>query len=169
MEEKALLEHLEQALTAERDGFHLYTMASKEAKDPVAKELFSRLAGDERDHYEHLQRQYRSILDGAGWQIEPSLEARGNEEPNPHVFTERLMGRIRGSQVAMSALSIGIQLERSAMAFYAARAEEATDEAVAVFFRGLAAWENDHYQLLLAQEDALREEYWQENRFAPLL
>jgi rubrerythrin len=68
----------------------------------------------------------------------------------------------------MSALSIGVLLEKSAYEFYAHSAKDAEDDRVRAFFDELAEWENGHYQLLLREDDALRDAYWEENRFVPL-
>ncbi len=67
----------------------------------------------------------------------------------------------------MTALSIGIQLEADAQAFYRRSAETAEDPEVKAFLLRLAEWESGHYHGLLAQQEALREDYWAANRFAP--
>jgi len=65
--------------------------------------------------------------------------------------------------------SIGILLEKQSYEFYVRQAEVAEDANVKAFFHELAVWEEGHYQMLLKEDEALKEEYWSENRFAPLL
>ncbi len=69
----------------------------------------------------------------------------------------------------MAALSIGILLEKQALEFYTRQAEVSQDVNVRDFFLELANWEEEHYQMLLREDEALKEEYWSENRFEPLL
>ena len=61
----------------------------------------------------------------------------------------------------MTALSIGIQLELSAVQFYRAEAEAASDDpVVSALFNDLAEWEKEHLSALQMQADLLREDYW---------
>jgi rubrerythrin len=69
----------------------------------------------------------------------------------------------------MAALSIGILLEKQSFEFYSKQSAASDDASVREFFAKLAAWENGHYQMLLREDEALKEEYWSENRFEPLL
>jgi len=168
MDEKQLATILEDALRAERDGFQFYTLAAQESDDAGACDVFSHLADEERRHFDGLQREYRSILQGAGWDPEVVLGERWLPEGAAPIFSEGFRCRIAGRHFEMSALSIGILLEKNAYEFYVASAERAEDERVSEFFRELAEWENGHYQLLLREDDALRDAYWSENRFVPL-
>ena len=154
---------LRDAMEAERDGFTFYSMAAERSEDPGARET----SEEERAHYEALQSGYKALAEGGAW--EPSTELKAHGEPTAGgIFSEDFVRRIGGKHLEMSALSIGILLERNAYEFYARRADEAEDEAIGAFFRELAEWENAHYRLLLHQDEALKEEYWNENRFAPL-
>ncbi len=168
MGETDLAKVLRDAMEAERDGFTFYTMAAERSEDPGARETFARLAGEERKHYEALQAGYRSLAEGGTW-APPSELSKDREPEAAGIFSEDFVRRIGGKHLEMSALSIGILLEKNAYAFYTQQADAAEDEAVAGFFRELAEWENTHYRLLLRQDEALKEEYWNENRFAPLL
>ena len=168
MGESDLAKVLREAMEAERDGFTFYTMAAERSEDPGARETFARLADEERKHYEALQSGYRSLAEGGTWvPSEELLEVR--EPETAGIFSEDFVRRIAGKHFEMSALSIGILLEKNAYAFYSRQADAAEDEAVARFFRDLAEWESGHYRLLLRQDDELKEEYWSRNRFAPLL
>jgi len=160
---------LREAMEAERDGFTFYSMAAERSEDPGARETFARLAEEERSHYEALQTGYRALLEGKTWEPLGELPPRRAPTEPGGIFSEDFVRRIEGKHVEMSALSIGILLEKNAYAFYARAADAATDAAVARFFRGLADWEDAHFRLLLRQDEALKEEYWSENRFSPLL
>ena len=45
----------------------------------------------------------------------------------------------------------------------------AADPAVREFLGELADWERGHYEILLREDEALRDDYWNANRFSPLL
>ena len=45
--------------------------------------------------------------------------------------------------------------------------QKATDSKVQGFFQKLIDWETGHYDALLRQDDAIREEYWEKAGFAP--
>jgi len=159
---------LREAMVAERDGFTFYSVAAERAEDPGARETFAELAADERAHFDALQTGYKALLAGESW-MPPRGRAESRGPSASGIFSDGFVRRIAGKHFEMSALSIGILLEKNAHAFYSRRAAEAQDEEVSRFFRELAEWENDHYELLLRQDEAVKEAYWSENRFAPLL
>jgi len=169
MDEKRLLRVLENALRVERDGHQFYTMAAKASGDSGAKDVFSNLAEEERRHFDALQTEYRAILEGAGWDANVVLGARWNPEKASGIFSNDFRRRIMGRHIEMSSLSIGILLEKNAQAFYQAAADEEEDTAVREFLRDLAEWESGHYEILVREDAALRDAYWDENRFSPLL
>jgi len=168
MDERQLTVILEEALRAERDGFEFYRLAGERSEDPGAREVFAHLAMEERRHFDALQKEYRSIQEGTGWDSGVALGERWSPDGASQIFSEGFRRRIGERHLEMSALSIGILLERTAYEFYASSAEKADDGPVRRFLRELADWEDGHYQLLLREDDALRDEYWEENRFAPL-
>ncbi len=164
-----LLAPLRQAMMSERDGATFYSMAAQNAEDPGAAALFSRLADEERGHFLALQREYRSILDTGHWDPNTAWAAPWKPDYAGKLFSDDFRRRIQGRHVEMAALSIGMLLEMQSLEFYVEQAQQAQDESVKAFFRELAAWENGHYQMLLREDEWLKEAYWEENRFAPLL
>jgi len=169
MERDGLLDVLLRAMELERDGFQFYTLAAEQSEDLGARETFGRLAAEEKLHYEVLQRHQRTLVESGAWDAEVMLDDAHKLEPSPEIFSEGFRRRLRGKHLEMSALSIGILLEKNAIEFYLQAADSATEDGVRSFFRELANWEDGHYQMLLRHDEALREEFWNENRFAPLL
>jgi rubrerythrin len=169
MDQDALRTALYRAMDAERDGYQFYMLAARNAEDEGARETFARLADDEREHHAALQRQLKTLLEEGTWDRSVVLEDNRPVAPSPEFFSEGFRRRLRGRHFEMSALSIGILLERNAIEFYSHQADIAETAEIRRFFSGLADWENTHYQLLLRHDEALREEYWVQNRFSPLL
>jgi rubrerythrin len=164
-----LLPRLEGALRAERDGYAFYASAAQRSEDPGAKEVFGHLAAEERRHFEALQAEYRALLEGATWDGSVSLGERWAPPEGGGIFSPDFRRRIAGQHLEMSALSIGILLEKSAEAFYRDAAAEETDARIRSFLLELAEWEAGHLRMLMREDEELRNAYWNENRFSPLL
>lgn len=57
-----VIEMLEMAKEIENNGYRLYSTHAKETKDQKIKELFNKLASDEKDHYntfDELEKEYK--------------------------------------------------------------------------------------------------------------
>ncbi len=162
-----LLKALEQAIQAEIEGYHFYTMVAAATQDPKGKETFEQLAQDEVAHTEFLRAQHKA-LETTG-RIDKLISIAG--EPGFHAgtpfFSAELQKRADKAHFEMTALSVGAQLEADAMRFYSEQAELAEDPEVAKLFSDLAEWERGHHDALAGQMQALEKEYWAANRFAP--
>lgn len=165
-ESSKLAENLMQAIKAERDGHSFYSMAASACQDPKARDVFSQLAAEELDHMQFLSRHYDSILKSGKPDPAAKLGPRHDLGGLSPIFSEGIKSRIQDAHFEMSALSIGIQLEVDAQNFYRKCAGEAESPAIRGFFNELADWEAGHYQALLQQHEALKEDYWSANRFS---
>jgi rubrerythrin len=68
----------------------------------------------------------------------------------------------------VAALSIGMTLEKRAIAQFTALRKTVTGDAPAQkVFSDLVAWEQDHLDVLTRQYEQMREMYWEEARFWP--
>jgi rubrerythrin len=162
-----LLEALRKAIQAEVEGEHFYLMAARSTDDPKGRAVFQRLAKDEVVHADYLRAQHEAIRTTGKVDTSVTLgEPPKLEGPHP-IFSERIRDRVTDAHFEMSALSIGAQLELSAVEFYKGEAEQADDPKVADFFNVLASWESMHYRALLDQQNALKGEYWTDGRFSP--
>jgi len=61
------LKILELAMEAERRSYHFYKKGEDETKDPLLKEFYKRLAGEENEHYEILQNTEFYLKDPEMW------------------------------------------------------------------------------------------------------
>jgi rubrerythrin len=158
---------LQAAMRAEHQGFYFYTMAAKSTEDEKGREIFTQLAEEEKEHLAFLRKQYKAIVEtgvpNTALALGTPLDLSG---PSP-IFSDRLRERLGDAHFEMTALAVGIQLELDAVRVYSGFADTATDPEVAKFYRELAAWEQGHYNALLAQETSLKEDYWSGNGFAP--
>lgn len=162
-----ILDALKKAYEAEVDGQRFYRKAAMATRDPQGREAFELLAREEEDHARFLQAQHAAIsvtgdVDGTVT-LGPQAELTGKSP----IFSDALKARVKDAHMEMSALSVGIQLELSAVQFYRAEAAAADHPKVTEFFERLAEWESGHYHLLLRQHDELKEDYWAGGGFSP--
>jgi rubrerythrin len=164
---RKILDGIESAIQAEVEGYHFYMMAARSTEDEKGRRTFENLAQDEADHASFLKVQYAALLKTGI--IDPSVHlgsppALEGESP---IFSESLKARAKSVHYEMSAVSIGSQLELSAIRFYTELAAAAEDPDVKAFFEDLASWEQGHYDALTRQLEQLRGEHWDVNRFSP--
>lgn len=155
------------AIRTEQDGYHFYQMAARSTDDPQGREVFERLAQEELEHHRFLRRQYRSLLDSGRPDSAATLGAPMDLSGENPIFSPALRDRVGEAHFEMSALSIGVQLELSSIQHYRQEAAAAADSEVARFYQELVDWESGHYHALLAQQDALRDDYWKAGGFEP--
>lgn len=164
---KTISELLLQAIKAERDGTQFYLMAARTCEDPKGREIFELLAAEEVDHQRFLQAQYHAVQKTGKVDSVQKLGHRSMLTGDSPIFSPAIKARIKDAHFEMSALSIGIQLEQSAMGYYRQAAQESQDPEVKVFFNELSDWESGHYNALLRQQELLRDDYWSTGGFSP--
>ncbi|MFQ5870371.1 MAG: ferritin family protein [Candidatus Zixiibacteriota bacterium] len=164
---KRIAEGLLKAIQLEVDGQHFYRMAAKSTADPRGREVFERLAREEEEHQRFLKTQYKSVSETGAPSKEVRLGSPADLSGTSPVFSDQIQTRLREAHYEMSALSIGIQLELSAIKFYRAEAAAVTDPTVRSFYTELAEWESGHYNALLRQQEMLKEDYWHAGGFYP--
>jgi len=146
--EVSSLEALSIAIYNEQSAFDFYTKLSNTIKNPSGKEKFKFLASDEKRHRELLEKHYTKI----------SGEKRFPFDPNK---VKEIRVEIRDNTTAYEALDIGIKAEKEAYEFYNRSAESSKDREAKKMFLMLASEEDKHYNVLMAEKQALIDQfYW---------
>lgn len=163
-----IVEILRKAYQIEVDGYTFYSMTADRADKPAVRELFGKLAQDEVQHQAFL----RSVLKNFDAQG-PSAFALNIRVPDLHVFsekifTERFREQAEGAEFEMAALSVGMTLEKNAVAHFSAAATQATEAEVRQFYQFLASWEQQHLEALQGLHSAIRADFWDRTGFSPL-
>lgn len=160
-------EALKKAIIAEIEGQHFYRMAASSTEDPKGKEVFGKLANDEVLHEQWLRAHYESFVNSG--KPDPNVKLSAFEEftGKSPIFSDALKARIKSAHFEMTAVSVGIQLEMSAVKFYRAASQDTEDPLLKAFFRELEKWEQHHYNALLLQQDELKQDYWTASGFSP--
>lgn len=155
------------AMKAEAEGHHFYRMAAHSTIDLQGQRVFDQLAQEELQHLNFLRAQYQAVLAQGHPDAAITLGQPQSFAGASPIFSPSLRARIADAHFEMTALSVGIQLELTAERYYEEQAKTAEDDTVQRFYRELAAWEAGHYQTLLVQQDALKDDYWTASGFAP--
>ena len=169
MDKEKAIENLKIALQTELNGIHFYKMAAEKTEDKKGKEVFKMLSNDEIQHFDEIQRHYKSLLTANKWAPSISLgEATSMFKGESPIFGEELKSRIKEKHFEISALSIGALLESNTIDFYRKMKEETDDPVAKELFAKLQKWEQGHLEAITKQLDILKEEFWADAHFAPL-
>ena len=158
---------LRKAYQIEVDGHTFYSMAADQADKEPVRELFDKLACDEVEHKAYLKEVMRGVDERgvAAFTVgrrDPDLRAFSDS-----VFTERFKERARGAAFEMGVLSVGMQLESNAIAYFTSAARDADEGEVRGFYQFLADWEKEHLEALERLYNGVRQDFWAESGFAP--
>lgn len=164
-----LLQIVKNAIRVENDGYQFYRLAEEKTTDPKGKEIFASLAKDETNHMQILKSLYQRIKEDKQFSFNEVKDMNHILETTSEspIFSEAFKARLNQSQFEMSALSIGILLEKNAIDFYKNSAQETEEQDIKQLFNYLADWEGEHLRALVNQQKLLQEDYWTEARFYP--
>lgn len=164
-----LLQIVKEAIRVENDGYQFYRLAEEKTTDPKGKDVFASLAKDETNHMQILKSLYQRIKEDQQFKFDEVKDMKHILETTSEspIFSEAFKARLDQSQFEMTALSIGILLEKSSIEFYKNSAKEAQEQDIRQLFDYLADWEGEHLRALVNQQKLLQEDYWTEARFYP--
>jgi rubrerythrin len=148
--EMTLQDALQIAKAAEQKAADLYADAAQQTPNPLAQELFNKLAEFEHHHYDRLVdleeslRAKGAFIDYEGREMEFSTsgEVKSIEEPD--------------RKSAMAIITMAIDIEQEAETRYAELADQTSDPDGRSMFEQLAEEEHNHYRIL-------SEAYWSLN------
>lgn len=142
------LEALSIAIYNEQSAFDFYTKLSNIIENPSGKEKFKFLALDEKRHRGLLEKHYTKVSGGKEFPFDPGK-------------VKTIQVEVKDNTTASEALDIGIKAEKEAYEFYKRSAEDSKDPEAKKMFLMLAGEEDKHYELLMAEKQALMGQfYW---------
>ncbi len=167
--QERLFQIVKDAIRVENDGYQFYRMAEEKTTDPKGKEVFASLAKDETNHMQILKSLYQKVKEDKQFKFDEVKDMKHILETTSEspIFSEAFKGRLGQSHFEMSALSIGILLEKNSIDFYKRSAQESEESDIKQLFVYLADWEGEHLRALVKQQKLLQEDYWTEARFYP--
>lgn len=153
-----------QAILNEVEGNEFYRMAANATRSEETKETFLRLAAEELSHVKYLTELRKKLGEGLDPTIDEIMDL--GPVPSPEIYK---WGKItvEDSSLALSALSIGIKLEKDSVEFYREAKEKSTSKAGRDIFDKLVEWETVHLNILEIQHKAVQTFWWADQGFAP--
>lgn len=154
------------AIELEIDSEHFYTNAANESSNPLAKRTFEALAGWETEHQKLLKDVFEKA-EATGscpalTELDPDQQDMVSEAAT--IFKTALddvADTLAHDPTMTGAYAIAMQKERSAIAFYNARLDEAQDDAERQLYQFLLDQERGHLNLLATTEEYLNDtKYW---------
>ena len=165
----AVMKGLKKALRNEIDGAEFYRMAAGSARRDSVRQMYQFLMEEEERHRAAIVDQMQRTAEGKGMKFERAASAKKSlAKFKSPLLTDDLVKEGRQVEGEVAALSIGMTLEKRAIAqFIALRKTAAGDARAEKVFSDLIAWEQDHLDVLMRHYDQLREMFWEEARFWP--
>ncbi|HHS12916.1 MAG TPA: hypothetical protein ENN03_04000 [bacterium] len=149
-----MAEVLKAAIEVEKNGMKTFSQFAEQTQDESGKRVFLRLAGDEKEHQDILEKQLRGLNETGRWeqveipvsQVEkllPKIRERAREVQGESGIGEK------------EALKTALDLERKTADFFREKAREVEHPQARDFFHRLAEWEDAHYELIQAELDSI--------------
>jgi Fur family ferric uptake transcriptional regulator len=142
------------AIATERSGLEFYTRAAKITRDPRGREVFQRLAEEEKHHLGTLEKRYQKLLEQ-----DPQLESRPTflffKGAANGLFAKGADDLLRDGVNDREAYKIGIRCERGSHRFFKRYGERFEDSEGKQVFLEFADEERDHLEMLIREYRAL--------------
>jgi rubrerythrin len=144
------LKMLAAALEKEEKGRDFYIQAAGKCSNELGKEIFRTLTADEGVHITRIKQIYSALQAGNAWSKDWQAYRTGNEDLQK-LLRERarkLGPKVKSDTNDLEAVDIGIEMEQSAVSFYADQQTKATDALEKDFIVQMLAEERSHLRAL---------------------
>ncbi|MDH3892131.1 MAG: ferritin family protein [candidate division Zixibacteria bacterium] len=152
MAKMQLADVLKTAIKGEEDGYKFYDLLAAKATNPEAKRKLENLRNDEIAHKKVLYQLYEEHVGGEIGELpKKGLSALAE------VFRKGHLDELKSE---MEFINLAIEAELAATKYYNEHFKSSDNEAVKLIFERLASEENTHYELLMAEREALSGNYF---------
>lgn len=149
MDHLEFLKHsFKEAIKFEEYGKQFFMKASREAKNPMAKEIFEKLAEEELKHIKRIKEVFDSLTKENKW---PNETPKSENLPWKHIFKEAMShfeDLVKPSSNDAEAIQLGLDFESKGYKFYDEMAKKATTNIEKSFFEFLRDEEEGHYLII---------------------
>lgn len=148
-----VLDVIREAIRLEINGRAFFLHAEVVTHNELGKRMFKRLAEDEVRHLDTFSQLFSEVISSDEWK----RLVKEEELKGPSPLIEELKSKLKKGQKAgeLQAISIGMELERNAVAFFKKSSKKATDPKAKQVFEKICEEEKLHYVLLQAQLDSV--------------
>jgi rubrerythrin len=162
-----ILDILRKAYQIEVDGYTFYSMTADRADKPAVQDLFGKLAQDEVQHQAFLRTVLKNYHDKGVAAFSVGIVVPDLRAFSDKLFTDRFREQAEGAAFEMAALSVGMTLEKNAVAHFSGAARTADEAEIRRFYEFLAEWEQQHLDALQSLSDSIRGDFWEKSGFSP--
>ena len=162
-----IVDILRKAYQIEVDGYTFYSMTADRADKPAVQELFGKLAQDEVQHQAFLRSVLKNYHDKGVEAFSMGIVLPDLRVFSDKVFTDRFRDQAEGAAFEMAALSVGMTLEKNAVAYFSGAARTAEEAEVKRFYQFLSDWEQQHLDALQSLSETVRGDFWERSGFSP--
>ena len=151
-----LMDVLVEAMKLESDGRKFYETIAEHMTDPEAAAMFKRLAADEVDHYNYIERQYLALEAGKGWSMIPEMAAVKVIDAVSVVFPpeKQVLAELPSNPSEEDALLFALGVEDKSFKLYHNSAQIAKDPEAKHLFMQLAGAEQTHFNILMQRYES---------------
>ena len=144
------MDAIEISLCIEKEGLLFYESVGKKVQDPQVREMFFRLAGEEREHIQALQEKSRFLQPAIASRNRPKeyLQRFMGEELKGKIFPALTVSFVQNIQSDKQALELGIESEKRSIEMLQGLLEKERKLDVKVIFSHLLVEEKKHLSLL---------------------
>jgi len=154
---KAGSQALSRAIASEKLGIESYLKFARQTSNASGKDMFIRLAQDEFEHMNALEKELDRIQAGRSC-VRIRIKHSDIEEIVPQLSDpEARIKAGQGTTDDLSALNIALDLERRAINFYKKESAQSPDRTIAALYSRLAEMEEAHYNLIQAELDHIKD------------
>ena len=165
---ESALKALAYAIEMEKEGEHFYRSNMDRVQSPRVKMVFQELADMEKEHYNLLLEQYRSLSEGGEWK---DLKAIAQEQADKFIERENqekiTKSELESSLGDISVIRMAYLLENDLAEYYLKLSIETEDRKGREMLKTLSEWEIVHRNMLQAEYKDLMEDNWFDSGYAP--
>ena len=153
------LNAIKEAILLEKRGQVLYRSVAEKTGSATVREVFTKMAEEEKKHEETLKLHYSSLVSSGKL---AAISRLGQvDDHTGEIIRDKVRKEIK------AAIAAAIALEKEAERFYLEKRDSAESSVEKDLFDWLATWEHGHMELLASMDRALMEDIWFENSFWP--
>lgn len=160
---KQELDIISQAILNEIEGYEFYKMAANQVGQGDSQAAFMELANEELKHVKYLEELMGKIKDSEEDEI---YLAHESNPPSPDIYNWERVDK-ENTSLAMAVFGIGIDMEKASIDFYQEAKDKTEIEAAKKLYDLLIKWERVHLDQFTEQYEMYRNEWWDDQNFAP--
>jgi Fur family transcriptional regulator, ferric uptake regulator len=148
---------LELTLAIERRGYTFYSNAARKTKDDRGRLMFQRLAAEESEHLQRLQKEYRTLMAESPWLKQEPARLPVSRRIADEIFPQKelLKIEVKDQTTDLEALNLAMDLERRSHRFFMDFAKQIADPGGRKIFLEFAEDEDSHLQALLSEYESI--------------